>query len=164
MGFSKIFWLEDYPDLLSKLASRFSLNLEMILEKTTFAHDFETGREITGHKEFDLYILDGDFPNRISEEHLKGVEEYLQRIKRGIWNKDDFIQGLSDMGLNNFSRFYTQCLANTPGKKVVFSASTFAPALAYHLGLPFYAKGSMPEEGVREMVADHLSNDADRTK
>jgi len=74
MQYERIFWLEDNPvfiETFQRIAdeSQIPFDLAQLLSRTTFAYDFEMGREILQReKPFDLYVLDNGFPGSSTRE------------------------------------------------------------------------------------------------
>ncbi len=135
--YDRIFWLDDNPSFLSFLpqVSR-ELDLQGLLGRTTFAYDFQMGEEIVGKSEFDLYILDGDFPSRLHDGRRHYISQFLQALRQGL-NVRFF--GEESRESNTFVRFFKQLLAGR--RAVVFSLSDDAILPAHNLGLPYFAKG-----------------------
>lgn len=156
MKYNRIFWLEDHPDILGTISKTEKIDLNTILNRVAFAHDFESGREIVSRRNFDIYILDGDFPDKIDAAHLSAVQKCLDGMRRG--ELSDLLDAYSatERG-NNFVRFYQEHLSK--GCDVVlFSASLLAVICGYHLGLPSYLKGYISETSFKETVRQHLAD------
>ena len=141
--YNKIFWLDDRPDFLELFFRETSLKREELFARVTWAYDFEDGaKKVQG--DYDLYILDGDFPDSTSLAEKKMIDDCLEKIRTNEWS--DRLLGLENPVANNFARFYTEFLTGK-NNVVVLSMSTFAPLVAFPLGLPFYCKGGLnPEE------------------
>jgi hypothetical protein len=147
---NKIFWLEDNPNFLpfmEKLCP--PLDFQDLLSRTTFAPDFNTGRQIVTANTFDLYLLDGDFPTELTSERKAEVEEFLKKVRTSTARTTDlkFDDGKNystNDTWNNFIPFYQKCLS--PDKKVViYSSSLDAAVHALRLNLPFYPKSDRPD-------------------
>ncbi len=148
--FEKIFWLDDTPFFLEKLSEIAreggrSLPLEDLLARCTFALDFETGVRIVSDQEFDLYILDGDFPDKLPPSQQERVTEFLGALRKGQPFRVDYEAencGVGSKG-NNFVRFYKRHVRKDK-PVVVFSASDqgsdAASIFACWDKLPFYTK------------------------
>lgn len=147
--FERIFWLDDTPFFFEELSEEAretgsSLPLEDLLGRCTFAFDLETGVKTVSEQEFDLYILDGDFPDELPPFQRTRVDEYLDALRNGrpfrVNPKDEtMVRGKS----NNFIRMRKH-LKNKEKPVVVFSASDqgrdAASCYACWYNLPFYTK------------------------
>ena len=140
MHYERIFWLDDNPWFLDKFSTFHNLDLAPMLRRVTFAHDFEDGRRIVEEREFDLYILDADFPKILDstrKQNLIDKLDYLRRREKaviGLYPQDNTVE-------NYFLDFYEENLDKNM-KVVVYSISENAPKAALKLGLPFYSKSS----------------------
>jgi len=147
MKFNKIFWLEDNPEFIKyypyKNIGGRSLDISQLLQRTCFAFDFETGREIVSNDKFDLYILDGDFPNKMGDKEKEDISDFLRLFRVGSAKEACGLNfGKGKIVYDNFVRFYKDCLVklSTPGRVIVNSMSLGAMIAAFRLGLPFYYK------------------------
>jgi len=159
MKYNTIFWLEDHPEILSGISRVEDIDLDSLLDRTTFAHDFVTGREIVSHQAFDLYILDGDFPDKAGKYHLDAAQKYLRGLRQGECHH------VPDITIDtscNFIRLYLEHLSKD-NTVVLFSASMAAMVCGYHLGIPSYAKGSISESSLKEYVK-FLLNDKEASQ
>lgn len=90
MQYKNIFWIEDDSEgVVKALKFESSKSLDESLNRVTWAPDFITGEKIVKSQEFDLYVLDIDFPrdNRITKD-----EVYLNGLM--FYNTlSDFIKG-----------------------------------------------------------------------
>ncbi len=59
----KIFQLDDKKDEIQRLQNRLHQALGSSIEAYVTAQDYDTGIGIVRKSDFDLYILDGEFPN-----------------------------------------------------------------------------------------------------
>ncbi len=161
----KLFWLDDEPWFLSGLAFAAppgkALDLEDFLQRTTFALDFEEGERMVTGQEFDLYILDGDFPGRLADHRRSWMEQYLDVSRRGeclrlpyeLARRDDTVIGC------NFKSFYERCLRERGRRVIVFSVSDNALRQSAELGLPFYSKVlKTPADVLRSLASDPRRN------
>ncbi len=69
MTYQHIFWLDDSPnffDRMEAVAQQHALSFDLfsLLRRTTVVFDLEMAVEVVSREQFDLYILDADFPNR----------------------------------------------------------------------------------------------------
>lgn len=148
MRYNKIFWLEDMPDFLEQYLRDSvcaDLKRDDLLARITWAHDFEEGARIIYSSNFDLYLLDADFPDACEPKHRKNAEACLELIQSNKWGEGKIKRYQDDSVTNNFVKFYQQFLAQSKNKVVVHSMSTLAPIFAFALGLPFYCKGGLNE-------------------
>ena len=167
-----IFWLDDEFDFLGdilRIGSKYGLTKQSLLEKVTFAFDYEMGADIISKKQFDVYILDADFFNRTTQQYKNNAREFLQNVTADMCVVDCFHaypEGFDHCMVRmapvyedcNFVRFYNEHLKPLNVKTVIFSVSLYAPIVAYHLGLPFYAKG-LTKEVLQEHVEDNMFDD-----
>src|SRR3989344_1614594 len=157
--YERIFWLDDCPDVLGNLLSigkKFGLERESLLPRITWAYDSEMGANIVKQHDFDLYILDGDFPDTTSNEQKKSIDDFLTKVNHSLLWVDSPLPSCGyDTIDSNFARFSTTHLQNkTP--VVIFSMSTIAPVSAFHLSLPFYGK-AIPKWGVLDSAQRRLT-------
>jgi len=146
MSKPKIFWLDDHPQFSTiKMIDDFSkgrITHKKLLEHTTFAYDFETGEEILrSGEEFDLYIMDGDFPVQMKQEQKQRVDEFFERLKQDPENsyKSRLEGGYRDSYYSAFIEFTIKHLQGKPF--VIHSMSQEALNQSFLLGFPFYKKG-----------------------
>ncbi len=148
--YEHIFWLEDNPfflesfEILAKNISS-SLNLEQLLGKITFAHDFKDAARIVPERSFDLYVLDADFPDEMNFIRKAELKTYLKRLgQREPENRFTFSNtGARDNNFINFHDLFLKSKSNV----IIYSMSYNAIRPAYDLKLPFYFKrGDEPEE------------------
>jgi hypothetical protein len=147
MKYDKIFWLEDNPTFLSWLVedSDSGLNIKNLLKRVTFAYDYEMGKDIIGKEDFDLCILDGDFPLKLDEKRRKYIDDFLVATPLEGY-KFKWADNYEDnMEYNHFLKFYKECLSPKQ-KVVVYSMSKEACYHAFKIGLPFYFKREKAEE------------------
>lgn len=148
--YEHIFWLEDNPDFLDFfeiLAKDIgsSLNLEQLLGKITFAHDFKDAARIVPERSFDLYILDADFPDEMNSLRKAELKTYLERLRQRE-PENSFTFSSTGARDNNFIKFHDFFL-RSKSKVVIYSMSYDAIRPAYDLKLPFYFKrGDDPQE------------------
>ena len=153
MSCKKIFWLEDNPDFFSWfrwLAQDIGVEFDLseLLSRITFAYDFQSGKEIVAANQFDLYVLDGDFPHRLSDQRKATIDACVENIRTtgaAVLPSDSVAQDA--VVYNNFVRFYKECLSGRQGV-VVFSMSYDAIRPSCDLRLPFYFKRGDDPEGV----------------
>ena len=81
--YNNIFWLDDRPDFLEFLFRRTDLDREDLFSRVTWAYDFEDGAKKV-NTTFDLYVLDGDFPDTATDEERKTIEDCLNKIRKNI--------------------------------------------------------------------------------
>lgn len=151
MEFERIFWLDDFPSFLYGLG-RHGVNIRELARRTSFAFDFEHGEEILKSGDFDLYVLDGDFPNRLSFERREFLREIVRKIERGEKVSLEEMMELqtggrysSQEGDFNFMRFFQKHLEGRDKEVVIYSMNDFAPVMGFNLGLPVYSKRGMFE-------------------
>ena len=149
MAIQRIFWLDDNFAFLGRflhISKSYGLTKESLFAKVTFAYDQEMGESIIKNKDFDLYILDGDFPRITSEKYREKLNVFLNGItsENKHYAVCDELNKLSNETkgpfVNRFAEFYLNNLRDKTGKVIVHSLSSFAPHIAFHLGLPFYGK------------------------
>ena len=166
MSYQNIFWLEDTPDILGeilRICSGQGIDKDSLFSKTTFASDYEVGAQIAPNEEFDLYILDADFPQSTSEEWKKNYRDFLQQVSletRYLDFKKKYGEGYigkRGKSTNNFSLFFSEFLPEKSGKIVIYSVSTIAPTIAFHHGLPFYSK-ALNKDTIKEIVGSEMNN------
>lgn len=151
MKYNNIFWLDDNPWFLSYKLSHPNLDLKKLLQRVTFAYDFEDGERITKASEFDLYILDGDFPNRLLDSRKEQLKEQISALTRGekveikSYYQNDQVYG-------NFMNFYRKQLTEKNDKTIVYSIADTAAAEAFSLDLPFYHKSIRTSEQIIHQV------------
>ncbi|MEI6849493.1 MAG: hypothetical protein WCK29_00485 [archaeon] len=156
MKYDKLFWLEDHPDILPSVRLA-GANMEEILGKTSFVHDYQTAQDLISRASFQFHILDADFPNVISPVHLNEVKSYLKKINEGNFTMSPILETTNGTPANHFVRFYLDNPSILEGKSIVLSASSVAPAYAYTLGLPFYAKGTISSHELKNLVKTELT-------
>lgn len=152
MKYNNIFWLEDHPDDLIGIDQTENVSLTEVLHSTTMAHDYVTGREIVSEEDFDLYVLDGDFPYQIAEQHMEKVAECMELMKNGKFKDVEKIKEITQGANNMFAEFYLNNKDDINGDVVVFSRSQLVPHLASRMGLPCYSKQSFSEDVIRRRV------------
>ncbi|GEM_PF-1952929 len=164
--YNKIFWLEDMPDFLERYfhkAKHLKLKRADLFSRTTFAHDFEEGsKKING--QYDLYILDADFPTVCEPEHRQKTEKCLKMIQENKWEYRRILHCTDDTEVNNFAKFYRQFLTENKNKVVVLSMSSLAPIIAFALNLPFYCKGGLDEKECKndaKLWQDHIKRETE---
>ncbi|MEK6809312.1 MAG: hypothetical protein AABY40_01430 [Nanoarchaeota archaeon] len=171
MKYQKIFWLEDTPDILGdvlRICAEHGVDKDSLFSRITFAPDYESGAEIVKAQEFDLYLLDADFPETTDEGWKKRYWEFMQNISLKT-EHGDFLQYFEDKNEsrygpgyigpsnNNFSRFFDQFLRDQ-NKTAVYSISSIAPTVAFHYGLPFYSK-ALDKEDIEKVVARNIGDE-----
>lgn len=166
MSIERIFWLDDSPNFFDRMedvaqSANLPLDLPALIRRTTFAFDFEMGVAAL-EEEFDLYILDGDFPNRVNDARRAGLEAYLEKVRAGPVNhwKEYPRNGDHEGNVhNNGFLFYQQQRPKIPSDKKVLVHSMSEPAqvLAYLFDLPIYVKGE-PIAGMRT-VPEQIKKD-----
>lgn len=165
MVYQQIFWLDDSPNFFDRMEDvareeRLPLDLSALLRRTTFAFDLEMAVDVVLREQFDLYILDGDFPNRASDKRRASLDAYLAKVRAGpvdYW-KEYPRDGDHEGNINgNGFIFYEQQHAHFPSnaKILMHSMSLAAPVLAYIFDLPIYAKNDEPEEIARQLQRDY---------
>lgn len=155
MKFERILWVEDNPGLsyfpICYNDARGPAFAKSFLDRTTVAFDLEMAKLEVSRSEFDLYILDADFPRRMKEERKRYVTGELESLRREPKVNRDFQfkpsweadamgeEGLYPGGGNEFRFLWRGCLQ---GKSdvVVFSISRDASYSACMRGLPFFYK------------------------
>lgn len=172
MTYQRIFWLDDRPDFFDSLEyltkeAGLSLDLSALVRRTTFAFDFEMGREILERKQFDLHILDGDFPNQAPDGRRAALAAYLAKVRDGpvnYWEEYPNYKNREEDIPNNFVPFYRTCLSRLSADKkvLVFSSSNEAPVLAYLFDIPIYAKNQDGEKVPLELVRKFAARDFSR--
>lgn len=151
--YEKLFWLDDSPTFLPSLG----IDLVALLNRTTFAFDFNQAKNIVSRvTDFDLHILDGDFPNEIETDLRVALNDWLESIRRGN-EPDVFTRYSGNIEYDNFIPFYEQLLQDR--KVIVHSASLVAAEYACKVHLPFYSKRS----GYNEKDVEHMVDSAWRT-
>jgi hypothetical protein len=142
---SSIFWLEDNPyhvDILVQRARSRNppVDLSCLLRSIDFAYDYEMGADTVRSAEpFGLYILDADFPQRLSDERRASFAGFIDALRRGERPHYNAGGHREEFVLNNFLRFYREQLG-PQCKSVIFSQSRHAAVAAFNAGLPFYFK------------------------
>lgn len=137
MKYPRIFWLEDNPSFLQYLET----DMSSLLSRVTWAHSFEQGGKVISQQDFDLYILDGDFPDRIPEDRERYIRDFICAMNEKRRSSFSFNDGQKYGGKlwNNFIRFYGALLDET--KSVVVCSMSFDAAMrAFEKGLPYYSK------------------------
>ncbi|MEK6825668.1 MAG: hypothetical protein AABY00_02695 [Nanoarchaeota archaeon] len=150
--YSRIFWLEDNPDFMHWLCStRHTPNADIdnLLSRVTFAFDFEMGRDILSREQFDLYILDGDFPDNSPLYRRDYLQRYLR--EQCMESMQEGIKG--HIVWSNFIKFSKECLVGRQ-PLVIYSLSERAAVGAYVRQLPFFYKTSDTDgaEKIKEYV------------
>ena len=164
MSYQRIFWLDDSPNFFDRMEAvarsvEISLDLSAVIGRTTFAFDLEMAIEIVTKEQFNVYILDADFPNRAPDERRGALEAYMQKVRGGPvnhWNEyprdGDHKGNVNNNGFLFYEQQRSHFAAN--GKVVVHSMSEAAPILAYLFDLPLYTKGNDMEEVRRNITHD----------
>ena len=162
MSYQRIFWLDDSPNFFDRIEAdaqnaKILLDLSAVVRRTIFAFDLEMAVEIVAREAFDLYILDGDFPNRAPDERREALKVYMQKVRAGSidhWEQYPH-DGDHKGNVNNNAFFlYEQQRSNfaADAKVVVHSMSQAAVVLAYLFDLPIYAKGNDVDEVRRNIT------------
>lgn len=163
MKYQKIFWLEDTPHILGevlRICSGHNLDKDSLFSRITFAPDYQAGAEIVHKQDFDLYILDADFPDATREGWKEQFWQLMQQVSADtgyMYFKDRFGEGYIGHSTNNFAPFFDEFLSGRKEKTIVYSTSTIAPAVAFHYGLPFYSK-AMEKDGIKENITKNVLN------
>lgn len=162
MTYQRIFWLDDSPNFFDRMESvaqqaALPLDLSTVLRRTTFAFDLEMAIESVQREQFDLYILDCDFPNRASDERRAALDAYIAKVRSEIvdhWREyprdGDHKDNVDNNGFIFFERHYN--LIPLDAKVLVHSMSGAAPVLAYLFDLPIYGKNNDPAEVRRVLL------------
>ena len=173
MTYKKILWVEDNPEIIEsvQLASkhfRSQDNLVALLDRITWAFDRESAMQSASENEYNLIILDADFPDKLEEQRRQYIKDWLRERYEGkktdfeplsrfsgevniyglLWNlKENNTEKLSKpikapyaIG-DNFAQLYAESLIQLQTPIVVLSSSLVAPDAAFCLKLPFYSKG-----------------------
>ncbi|MDO8510941.1 MAG: hypothetical protein Q7S55_02135, partial [Nanoarchaeota archaeon] len=108
MRYQKIFWLEDTPDILGdvlRICAGHNVDRASLFSRTSFAPDYQTGANMVQNRDFDLHILDGDFPEATSTEWKKHYWNFMQQISldsKYLDFKDKYGDGYIGRSTNNF--------------------------------------------------------------
>lgn len=163
MKYNNIFWLEDSPNILGnilQICARHEITRDSLFARTTFAPDYHSAAEIVRVREFDLYILDGDFPEATNTGWKSQYWDFMRQVSSETtylrW-EDKYGEGNIGRSTNNFARFFTEFLTKKR-KTVVYSTSTIAPKVAFHYALPFYSK-ALDKEGIKTMITEKIDDD-----
>lgn len=163
MKYQQIFWLEDSPDILGdvlRICTEHGIDKDSLFSRITFAPDYQAGADIVQDKDFDLYILDGDFPEATSEGWKKNYWNFMQQISintQHLHFKDKYGDGYIGRSTNNFAPFFQQYLQDQ-NKTIVYSVSTIAPTVAFHYGLPFYSK-ALDRDMIKGLVEERMNDE-----
>ncbi|PIN79715.1 hypothetical protein COV16_02820 [Candidatus Woesearchaeota archaeon CG10_big_fil_rev_8_21_14_0_10_34_8] len=168
--YRRIFWLDDSPNFFDRMevvAKRelLSFDLTALANRTRFAFDLEMAIQIVKQDQFDLYILDGDFPDRMPDERRAALEAYIAKVRTGLvdhFNDYPRKEDHEDNVYNNGFIFYGGVQFPEDAKVVVHSMSLAAPVLAYIFGLPIYTKNDRPEEAAEQLKKDFAAWRFDR--
>ncbi len=158
MQYQRIFWLDDNPNFLVEILKQCSekgYDRDSLLSRITMSYDYETGERIIQGDLFDLYILDGDFPNLLSVERKAYVDDFIAKVTHQTKSHDfKFLDGLSDGSVVacNFVNFYLNILRNREAKTIILSLSSRASLYAFNLSLPFYGKYLRGREEIKKEV------------
>ncbi len=169
MKYENILWIEDSPDILGevlRICSQQGVSKDSLFTRTVFAPDYHSGAELVRAQEFDLYVLDGDFPDKTSETWKSKYWDFMELVSTQTKflefvryfkerNDDRWGEGYIGHSTNNFSRFFSEFLSEKSGKTVVYSVSTIAPTVAFHHGLPFYSK-ALDKELIEKVIAENI--------
>jgi hypothetical protein len=164
MTHQKIFWLDDNPNFLERVlrvARQHGTTQESLFPRITFAFDRTMADEILATQSFDLYILDGDFPDRLPDHHRQALDAIVQ--KSTPFSESRYYDHMEQAGVAdvyseatvvwcNFVRVYYQHLAAQAPVVVLSSAGTPARLRAFHAGLPFYGKNGLDVKRFQEEV------------
>ncbi len=166
MLYQRIFWLDDSPNFFDRMEdvahdAALPLDISALLKRTTFSFDLEMAVDVVSHEQFDLYILDGDFPNRASDKRRASLDAYIAKVRSGPVNhrREYPKSGDHENNVNNngFIFYEAQHTQFPPDAKVLMhSMSLAAPVLAYIFDLPIYAKNDKPEEVAECVQRDFL--------
>jgi len=159
--YKNIFWLEDYPDFfprLIELAGKLKpgvLTPSGLLDRVDLALDLDEALRTTTRSNFDLCITDGDFPNYADQEHREEVIRKISGFR--VLGVHFEIENRSGEVAYNFVNFYNQLAFQRLGsplpKVVVLSSNIGNSCLSFNLGLPFYAKGTITVQEIKDYVA-----------
>ena len=146
--YPRIFWLEDNPDFMHWLCNTAytpHADMDNLFSRVTFAFDFEMGLDILSRGQFDLHILDGDFPDDSPPARRSYLQKYLQEqsmnpIRIGV--KGEIVN-------SNFIRFSKECLVGRQ-PLLIYSLSERAAVGACARQLPFFHKTS-DADGARKI-------------
>ncbi len=163
MKYKNIFWLDDNPyffPFIENVQNKKEPGLDItdIFSRTTFAQDFKTGTEIVRSHDFDLYILNADFPEEMPSSSREEWKKYFLEVQAKT-RKLDRTPKFSGHKVGNFVPFYKQ---NLEGKNnvVVFSSSMSAIVPATELKLPYYYKLlDMNRRDISEFAVNFGSDD-----
>ncbi|MEK6863581.1 MAG: hypothetical protein AABW53_02690 [Nanoarchaeota archaeon] len=157
--------MEDSPDNLGeilRICAEHQVDKDSLFSRITFAPDYEAGADIIDGINFDLHILDGDFPNATGEQWKGTYRDYLRQVSADTrffqFKPDRHENEPPGSDANNFSRFFVELLQMRPEKTIVYSLSTMAPAVAFHLGLPFYSK-ALCKDTIKDNVARNFNDE-----
>ena len=143
MKYDKIFWMEDMADWLGytiKDCAHHGVDKDSLFSRITFACDYEQGAEIVNREDFDLYIIDGDFPNSTTIGEKEQFANDLASVNAET-ELNDLSGEIARNSLScNFVKFYRKFLTEKSGDAIIYSGNLIAPQLAFHLDLPFYSK------------------------
>jgi hypothetical protein len=156
-----ILWVEDNPDFLKFWSIMHpDLNVKELVKNVTWAHSKKEAEEKYASSNFDLCILDGDFPPDMSPERLDYINNYLIRLKKGQPVEYFKFDSGETRGSpwSNFIPLYKNTMYPKGQKTIVFSLSQIALPQAYTMGLPYYSKWSDDSSQVREELRRLIDN------
>lgn len=123
-------------------------SVDDLFSRVTFAYDLDEGRRIVSGADFDLYVLDADFPDALLMDRRAYIEAFMRDTKSDVARWEEFVTEYEHQGhvvYDNFVPFYQRCLDGRHGKIIVYSSSMVAIHTARRLDLPFYSKGTPPD-------------------
>ncbi len=142
----RIFWLDDHPDIEAveyiENLSNGQISRARLLEHTIFAYDYKSGERLVSKEDYDLYMMDGDFPMEMNSAKLEAVQKFMEELKQGVRNP----RLRTDMDGTRPNAFIEFTLDYLLGKNfAVYSSSLDAEKSSFLLGWPFYKKGRAKE-------------------
>jgi hypothetical protein len=164
MKYERIFWLEDLPHSVLPYLKLGDVDMDEFFDKTTFAFDYQQGKDVLQNgEEFDLYVLDGDFPDMLSEERRGFLSNYVRDFFLGkTVSHEDALRLEGDESRYgkewalNFQRFFMENLESVKEKVVIYSREILVGVAGNALGLPVYCKRNYVDLEERDKLIDKI--------
>lgn len=167
MNKKEMLWVEDDIPRLHMYLTEFSSRdnpIQDILKKysITFAYDLEMAITLLNQRQFELHVLDGDFPSFMPNYEKEKLDGYIKKhfmnadipIDRRAWwvgNREEVLL---------FRKLYRDYMKDkVSGPTVLFSANYDAPEHGHFYEIPTFTKSEENSNSVREKVRDSIEED-----
>lgn len=151
--YPKVLWVSDIPRYLGLLRQEELMGnfLPTWLTRVTFALSYEDATKALGEQEFDLHILNGNFPMTTLSENEVEIKLYLD--SQGQYDLPRLPRS-QDLVRGNFINLYRNQIQGRNGETIVFTGDIFNLMKGRLEALPFFLKTATNRDSALDRVYD----------